>query len=124
MASPEWQAFRQTLFPKDKKARCHCCNRARNHLEAHHLTYANFGRERPGDVVLVCRVCHDIIHRHFSNATSIRHATELTCDLRRARKGMPKGAYKHRPWLKSNQGKAPPRGSDVRTSTKNQPTQT
>lgn len=89
LASPEWQAKRQTLFVKGGKARCYCCNRARRNLEVHHLTYANLGNEQPGDLVLVCPNCHDIIHRHAAHfVPTIRLATEAVKAWRKTRQGL------------------------------------
>jgi ribosomal protein S14 len=43
--------------------RCQGCNRPRSEvqLEAHHRTYERIGRERPGDITVLCRDCHQSI---------------------------------------------------------------
>lgn len=87
MASSEWVRLRQALFDAQPVPRCYCCNRKRSgrkSFDAHHLTYDNFGRERPGDVVLVCHLCHDMIHTHATVLLDgLRAATELVRRLRR-----------------------------------------
>ena len=34
-----------------------------NQLEAHHLHYNSLGHERPEDVVVLCRPCHEAEHQ-------------------------------------------------------------
>ncbi len=43
--------------------RCQGCNRPRSEvqLDAHHRTYERIGRERPGDITVLCRDCHQSI---------------------------------------------------------------
>ena len=43
--------------------RCQACNRPRSEvqLEAHHRTYERIGQERPGDITVLCRDCHQSI---------------------------------------------------------------
>lgn len=43
--------------------RCQACNRPRSEvqLDAHHRTYERIGRERPGDITVLCRDCHHSI---------------------------------------------------------------
>jgi len=43
---------------------CAVCT-AREHLEAHHRTYARLGQEQPGDVVVLCSKCHRRLHGTF-----------------------------------------------------------
>lgn len=45
--------------------RCQGCNRPRSEvqLEAHHRTYERIGRERPGDITVLCRDCHQSIEK-------------------------------------------------------------
>jgi 5-methylcytosine-specific restriction endonuclease McrA len=33
-------------------------------LDVHHNTYERLGRERPADLVVLCRGCHRLFHRH------------------------------------------------------------
>ena len=47
---------------------CQDCGeqRTRNHfivLDVHHLSYDRLWREKPGDLVVLCRHCHDRLHR-------------------------------------------------------------
>lgn len=45
--------------------RCQGCNRPRSEvqLDAHHRTYERIGRERPGDITVLCRDCHQSIEK-------------------------------------------------------------
>ncbi len=68
---------RRRKFARSHDAKCYCCDaipRPGAPLDLHHLTYERLGREKPGDIVPVCRSCHDLIHG-FS-AMSVRAATE------------------------------------------------
>lgn len=44
--------------------RCQVCNGTTGGLDCHHRTYARFGNERPGDLTVLCRVCHELYHEH------------------------------------------------------------
>lgn len=39
--------------------RCQVCNRGWG-LDGHHRTYSNLWREQEGDVVILCRTCHEL----------------------------------------------------------------
>lgn len=43
--------------------RCQVCN-ADRHLDVHHRTYERLGDERPGDLTVLCRSCHELFHEH------------------------------------------------------------
>ena len=58
----EWQ--RWAWIMKDHfKYKCQACN-SPNQLEVHHRTYGSVGRECPGDLTVLCRECHQLIHDH------------------------------------------------------------
>lgn len=42
--------------------RCQVCN-GRTQLDVHHRTYERLGREKPSDVTVLCRRCHETHHR-------------------------------------------------------------
>lgn len=102
MRSDRWAAFRRDLFKVRGGARCYCCNRhhsVRRPLEAHHVTYQNFGHERPGEVVLICRVCHLMVHEWLWKMP-VREATERVKQARQGpqRQPKPKGFARPRPF--------------------------
>lgn len=83
IGSGEWRGGRSDI---PVGARCYCCDgehSTKQPLERHHVTYQNFGHEKSGDIVLVCRVCHLMIHEWLWN-TPVRKATE---DVKRVRQG-------------------------------------
>ena len=43
--------------------RCAVCN-SPDLLDVHHRTYERRGNENPEDLIVLCRGCHDIFHRH------------------------------------------------------------
>jgi 5-methylcytosine-specific restriction endonuclease McrA len=65
LASPDW---RTTVAAALRRAghRCQVCNADRwfCRLEVHHRTYERLGREAPGDLIVLCRHCHELFHDH------------------------------------------------------------
>jgi 5-methylcytosine-specific restriction endonuclease McrA len=63
--SKEWARTRRThlmTYPE-----CRACG-TEDDVVVHHLRYKSGGRgtyERPGDLVTMCRSCHDDFHRHY-----------------------------------------------------------
>lgn len=43
------------------KHRCQLCNSTK-HLDVHHRTYKNRGHEKPEDLTVLCRKCHEHFH--------------------------------------------------------------
>lgn len=62
--SEHWKAFRRFYFAKKKPKVCDFC-KLKKKLDLHHVTYERIGREKIGDVVAICRSCHDEIHALF-----------------------------------------------------------
>lgn len=58
------QAWRQRADAAKKRAgyRCQVCYKHRDEvqLDAHHRTYERLGRERPEDITVLCRNCHQL----------------------------------------------------------------
>jgi 5-methylcytosine-specific restriction endonuclease McrA len=65
LASPEWQATAAAALERADQ-RCQVCNADRwfSPLEVHHRTYERLGAERPADLIVLCRHCHDLFHAH------------------------------------------------------------
>lgn len=59
--SPEWKA-RATAAKEAAGWRCQVCNRPSTAvtLDAHHRTYERLGYERPDDITVLCRDCHEL----------------------------------------------------------------
>lgn len=55
-----WEKVRKKAY-RDAGYRCSVCN-ADEPLDAHHRTYENLGREKAGDVIALCRRCHELFH--------------------------------------------------------------
>lgn len=60
LKTDHWQKVRRESFELFG-GRCGLCNSSEQ-LEAHHRTYASIGRERPHDVICLCRKCHGYFH--------------------------------------------------------------
>ena len=59
--SDEWKA-KATAAKEAAGWRCQICNRPSSavQLEAHHRTYERLGHERPDDITVLCRDCHEL----------------------------------------------------------------
>lgn len=57
LRSQRWHINRTALMP----TRCKVCRGTRG-LEAHHTTYVRLGQERKGDLIALCRDCHQLTH--------------------------------------------------------------
>lgn len=60
LRTPEWAALRETAL-HSARYRCQTCN-SPDDLHVHHRTYERLGNERPDDVVVLCRTCHNAVH--------------------------------------------------------------
>lgn len=68
--SKTWRRLRARII-KARNRTCAQCGRQAHQVEihmlqCHHLTYDRVGRERPGDLELLCVVCHKLRHTLFS----------------------------------------------------------
>jgi hypothetical protein len=57
--SHAWKA-KAAAAKKAAGHRCQVCNRGNVQLDAHHRTYARLGNERPEDITVLCRDCHEL----------------------------------------------------------------
>lgn len=72
MASPQWQRVRrQELARAGYRCEHPFCRRSRP-LHVHHLTYAHFGHERPGELRVLCPRHHRKAHRKWRAPSSYR----------------------------------------------------
>lgn len=58
--SKEWQARRELVKMRDG-GRCRMCG-SKPAYNVHHLTYERVGKEKLGDLLLVCDACHKDEH--------------------------------------------------------------
>jgi hypothetical protein len=58
--SAAWKAKRGPALERAEH-RCQVCN-ADKHLDVHHRTYERLGNEKPGDLTVLCRTCHELFH--------------------------------------------------------------
>jgi hypothetical protein len=63
-----WKA-RATTAKKRAGWRCQVCNKsaAETTLDAHHRTYERLGNERPEDITVLCRNCHELYEKAKRN---------------------------------------------------------
>lgn len=60
LRSANWAATRKAALKRDGY-RCQDCG-ARRALQVHHRSYARLGKEQAGDLVTLCRYCHERRH--------------------------------------------------------------
>lgn len=61
--TPEWRATRERLLLSGRGRKgCGGCGRVTASPDIHHRTYRRIGREHLGDLILLCRECHDWTH--------------------------------------------------------------
>lgn len=70
LETDHWQSVRAKALRRAGR-RCQVCG-ARGRLDCHHNTYARRGCERTSDVVVLCRVCHDLFHASLPPAPAVR----------------------------------------------------
>lgn len=61
LKSEKWKKKRFMAFTHYGK-KCDKCG-ATKRLDVHHLTYARFGKELLSDLQILCRTCHDEVHK-------------------------------------------------------------
>jgi len=60
LASPEWRVKREAVLSRCNRV-CQVCEKSPA-TEVHHVTYDRVGEEQDGDLMGVCRTCHEAIH--------------------------------------------------------------
>ncbi len=62
LQTPEWQETRRLALLR-ATFRCQTCNKSKE-LNVHHRTYERLGRERQGDIIVLCDGCHELFHKN------------------------------------------------------------
>src|SRR5437667_2188065 len=57
LLTPEWQHTRKRAL-KQAGYRCQMCHGEHIHLDVHHRTDENLGREKPEDLIVLCESCY------------------------------------------------------------------
>lgn len=68
--SEKWKLKREAVLRRDGY-RCFVCGNHKS-LEAHHLTYKDFGKEKLYQIITLCRSCHKAIHKKVKIKDSIK----------------------------------------------------
>lgn len=59
--TPHWGEVRRVALAWADH-RCQVCNYQDQRLDVHHRTYERIGAERPADLTVLCRGCHELFH--------------------------------------------------------------
>src|ERR1017187_326635 len=62
LQSPEWKVRRKKAL-QFAGYRCQICN-SKEELNVHHRSYERIGHEHMGDLVTLCKNCHEIFHNN------------------------------------------------------------
>jgi 5-methylcytosine-specific restriction endonuclease McrA len=65
---PEWQVRRGQALTR-ARYRCQMCSSHDAPLDVHHNSYQKYGDERPEDLVVLCRSCHQKVHGIVEDAS-------------------------------------------------------
>ncbi len=73
LSSNRWQAIRTRLIAI-RGSCCAICDARDERINVHHRTYERFGDELDGDLILLCRACHDTIHQRENVGVGLEDA--------------------------------------------------
>lgn len=59
---------RKIKYLKKHKRECVMCG-GKNYIQVHHVDYKNLGNEKDEDLVILCKICHDKLHKNIVKAT-------------------------------------------------------
>ncbi len=62
LKSEHWQRMRRRAISL-AGFRCHDCDDRQSELHVHHLNYDRVGRERQSDLRVLCKRCHEEMHK-------------------------------------------------------------
>ena len=65
LKSEHWKQFKEKVFRSKMMKNgfsCWMCTNNNTRLNVHHKTYKNLGKEKIGDIMLICEKCHKFIH--------------------------------------------------------------
>ena len=68
MEQREWKVQRAQALAR-AGYKCQACSRRDTTLDVHHNTYENYGDERPEDLVVLCRSCHQKVQEAVADAS-------------------------------------------------------
>lgn len=91
LRSPHWATTRKVALERAER-RCQVCN-AKDNLDVHHRTYERLGEERPADLTVLCRRCHDLFHG-ATTVTKLRAKPRPMKSCKRRSKSKRKAQYR------------------------------
>lgn len=90
LLSPQWRARAKDAIERAGN-RCQVCGNPL-HLQVHHNTYRNLGNEKPEDLCVLCKECHELFHSVIADRRHPRPKREVVRKkVRCPTCGVPKG---------------------------------
>lgn len=77
-----WVGFRRRWYARNPLPACFACGE-RGRIELHHRTYKRLGCENYGDVVPLCRACHQEVHELIASGEARLYDAARTLSRRR-----------------------------------------
>lgn len=69
LQSPQWNKTRKRALHR-VGFRCQLCNAHDTVLHVHHRNYSRLGSEKPADLLVLCKNCHEKFHREIGMPTT------------------------------------------------------
>lgn len=76
--SKAWKRIRKQKLTS--QSTCERCN-SNLHLHVHHGTYDRLGNERQTDLFVLCKLCHEDVHRKASRLRKSKPLLEVTIEI-------------------------------------------
>lgn len=80
LKTPEWLVTRKRILKRDNYT-CQGCQAQKVLLHVHHYTYARLGCEDDEDLITLCEVCHDELHRQLAEAPTLSFVQKVGIGL-------------------------------------------
>jgi len=91
LQSPQWHAA-TAAYRAHPRLPQYCLGCQSGSFELHHRSYTRIGHEAVGDLIPLCRICHERVHRYLTEHHKPINATHVAL---RKLTGQSKGAMKH-----------------------------
>lgn len=100
LKSQDWKNLRAAILARDENT-CQVCNLYSPQNDVHHIQYRKLYNVKPEDLVVLCRSCHDNVHKMLKALPKTKHKLKRWKSMRKSLLKDRKKAVKQRPELAS-----------------------